>query len=714
MQSFRISVGLMMAAAAPLHAAETPEPQQVQVTGARAEQRQRETTTSIIVPHAELVRSGDQTLADALKRLPGISISSTATQGAAVNLRGLGNGYTQILLNGEPVPAGFQLDSIALETVERVEVMRSTTAEFSNQAVAGTINIILRKSTPRDQHVLGASIARQAGMDTPALSLQISEQQEGRSFSLAAALTHKRISKPVSDWEALSDDGHTSLQRHTAQSETRQTDILTLTPRLNWQPDSGDSLTWQGYANLRRTDNSLRADETDLIGDSSAYPHNRSRFIANFATLRNDLNWTRRFDSGARLEWKLGLSTDRRSGVFDFNGIGDTGQPLGRHHVDSAPAENTVTTGATWRQPVSAQHALAAGWDASYASRREDRNETLLTPDSTPQGGSNANYRAKVKRQALFAQDEWELSERASFYLGLRHESLSTASRADASNALPQFDSRAAVWSPSLQARFAPTQQDVLRLALSRSYKAPALSKLVPRRYTNDNNNNPTNPDEQGNPALRPELAWGLDASYEHYFGSGALFSVGAYARRIRDVTQSRLFEQDGVWVVAPFNDGKASAHGLELEAKLPLRQLLPQAPALDLRANLARNWSHVDQVPGPYNRLENQTPLTANLGVDYHWPATQFSMGGNLGYQAGGTARQSAQLLEDTSARRQLDLYGTWKASAGWQWRLSLNGLLAQAARETTVYRDSAGQHSRTALSPAYATARLMLERQW
>jgi outer membrane receptor protein involved in Fe transport len=714
MQNFRISVGLMMAAAAPLHAAETPEPQQVQVTGARADQRQRETTTSIIVPHAELVRSGDQSLADALKRLPGISISSTATQGAAISLRGLGNGYTQILLNSEPVPAGFQLDSIALETVERVEVMRSTTAEFSNQAVAGTINIILRKAMPRDQQVLGASLARQGGMDTPALSLQLSDQQEGRSFSLAAALTHKRISKPVSDWEELSVDGRTTLMRHTAQSETRQTDTLTLTPRLNWQLDGSDTLTWQGYANLRRADNSLRANEADLIGDSSEYPHNRSRFAANFATLRSDLNWVRKFDSGAKLEWKLGLSTDRRSGVFDFNGTGDNGEPLGRHHVDSAPAETTFTTGATWRQPVTAQHALAAGWDASHALRREDRNETLLAPDGTLQGGSNANYRASVNRLALFAQDEWELSERASLYLGLRHESLSTTSRADASNALPQFDSSAAVWSPSLQARLAPTKQDVLRLALSRSYKAPALSKLVPRRYTNDNNNNPTNPDEQGNPALRPELAWGLDASYEHYLGNGALLSIGAYARRIRDVTQSRLFEQDGVWVIAPFNDGNASAHGLELEAKLPLRLLLPQAPALDLRANLARNWSRVDQVPAPYNRLENQTPLTANLGADYRWPATQLSIGGNLSYQAGGTVRQSAQLLSDTSARRELDVYGTWKASAAWQWRLSASGLLAHAARETTLYSDASGQHSRTTLSPAYATLRLMLERQW
>ena len=63
----------------------------------------------------------------------------------------------------------------------------------------------------------------------------------------------------------------------------------------------------------------------------------------------------------------------------------------------------------------------------------------------------------------------------------------------------------------------------MLRLALARTYKAPLLAKLVPRRYTTDNNNNPTNADEQGNPQLRPELAWGLDVAYERYLGDVAM-----------------------------------------------------------------------------------------------------------------------------------------------------------------------------------------------
>lgn len=702
----RITSSLLLVASACAHAIDAQEPQQVQITGTRADQLQRETTTSVVIDHADLVRQGDQTLADVLKRLPGISIAGAPGQGGAIQMRGLGNGYTQIMLNGEPVAAGFSLDSIAPEAIERIEILRSATAEFSNQAVAGAINIILKKTVTRAQRSLSASLARKSGVDTPTLTAQIADQDGGYSYSLGATLTRQRTEKPYTDWEEqTSPSGVPTLLRRTAQIESGRTDALTLTPRLNWRLDSGDTLSWDSFAYLRRVKNSNTADETALIGENSQYPRNLSDFVANFAMLRSDLHWTHLFEDGARLEMKLGAGTNRRSGTFDFHGMDLDGQPLGRHHVDSGPSENTVTSTGTYRHPIGQEHAIALGWDASHAVRSENRDETIYAADGTLTSGSNADYRANVNRLALFAQDEWQVTKQYSLYLGLRHERLDTASHASAANAPDALNTSSAVWSPSLQARYELVNKDVLRLAISRTYKAPPLVKLVPRRYTNDNNNNPTNPDEEGNPNLRPELAWGMDAAYEHYLG-GALVSVSAYMRRIRDVTLNRLFEQDGEWVIAPFNDGNASVRGVELEAKLPLTK------ALDLRANLSRNWSRLDQVPGPDNRLESQTPGTANVGLDYRWSA--LTLGGNFNYQAGGPTRQSAQLLTSVSAKRELDVYALWKMDARSQWRLSASNLLRRQAEETSNYTDSDGLLRRVTLTPTSPTLRIMLERQY
>lgn len=38
-------------------------------------------------------------------------------------MRGLGAGYTQILINGERAPAGFSMDSLAPDVIERIEVL---------------------------------------------------------------------------------------------------------------------------------------------------------------------------------------------------------------------------------------------------------------------------------------------------------------------------------------------------------------------------------------------------------------------------------------------------------------------------------------------------------------------------------------------------------------------------------------------------------------
>ena len=88
-----------------------------------------------------------------LDKRPGVTIGGRPGRGGEIRMRGLGNGYTQVLLNGERPPAGFSMDSLSPDQVERVEIMRGPVAEHSTQAIAGTINIVLRegqKANPDD------------------------------------------------------------------------------------------------------------------------------------------------------------------------------------------------------------------------------------------------------------------------------------------------------------------------------------------------------------------------------------------------------------------------------------------------------------------------------------------------------------------------------------------------------------------------------------
>ncbi|MET0982597.1 MAG: TonB-dependent receptor plug domain-containing protein, partial [Telluria sp.] len=154
----------LLASAFPLHAQEAPKKtdaalaqdkpqpeqpmQKVEVRGTAEgyDPRRDDTATRIVVGQEEIAKYGDTSVADVLKRVPGITVSSPNGRGGEIRMRGLGAGYTQILVNGERAPAGFSIDSLSPDVIERIEVLRAASAEFSTQSVAGTINIVLKKA----------------------------------------------------------------------------------------------------------------------------------------------------------------------------------------------------------------------------------------------------------------------------------------------------------------------------------------------------------------------------------------------------------------------------------------------------------------------------------------------------------------------------------------------------------------------------------------
>ena len=85
-------------------------------------------------------------------------------------MRGLGSGYTQILIDGERVRAGFSMDSLAPEQIERIEILRAPTAETGARAIAGTINIITRGGYTKRINDLRIGSSFENGRVQPGLS----------------------------------------------------------------------------------------------------------------------------------------------------------------------------------------------------------------------------------------------------------------------------------------------------------------------------------------------------------------------------------------------------------------------------------------------------------------------------------------------------------------------------------------------------------------
>ncbi|MGK5080371.1 TonB-dependent receptor plug domain-containing protein [Janthinobacterium sp. HLX7-2] len=686
----------------------------VTVSADKTAQRRNDTVSAIVIGHDELIRQGDRALSDVLKRLPGITIGAApgAGQGGQIQLRGLGQGYTLIMLDGVPVPAGFALDSLDPELVERVEIQRAATAEFSAQAIAGSINIVLKKTTAKPQREFKLGASNSHGLNAGSATLQWSGKQKKLSYALAGTASRTARRVDIEEWGRNVDmDGNTTVLRHTPQRETVGVNALELAPRLTWALANEDSLAWQSLLSVKRVANRHGGLETAYVGGNSNYPDNHSDFDQASVTLRSDLHWLRKLERGASLDVKLGVQLNHRANDFIFEGYGPGRVLRSTHLVDSGVDDVGATFSGSYRRQLGEHHLLAAGWDAGRRRRADFRRERQFSPSETPVL-SDEDYAATATRLALYAQDEWSLSKRWSLYLGLRWEGLRTASRTGgAEGGGKPVDVRSQVWSPLLQSLWKLRTEDQLRAAITRTYKAPEIFELMPRRYTVDNGNSATNPDNQGNPALRPELAWGLDAAYEYYPAKGAMLGVSGSLRRISGVMRDQLYQSGGRWVATPVNQGDAQVRGIELEARLPLAALMQGAPALDLRANVARNWSRVAAIAGPDNHLDSQLPWSANLGGDYRLAGLPLSLGGNLNYQAGGRSRSSSALLAYVGVKRELDLYALWKFSDRLRVRLSGANLLQQDYATGSRYADGAGSMLRTLDTGSYRTLRLMLE---
>jgi outer membrane receptor protein involved in Fe transport len=236
------------------------------------------------------------------------------------------------------------------------------------------------------------------------------------------------------------------------------------------------------------------------------------------------------------------------------------------------------------------------------------------------------------------------------------------------------------------------------------------MQQLLPAVFYS-NMNTEVSSDYTGNPDLRPELATGLDAAYEHYFSGGGLVSLSATSRSIHDTIRDRTRYVGSRWITAPHNQGGAQVRSLALETRLPLTTVGSAWP-VELRANVSRNWSSVDAVPGPGNRLDQQPRWTGNLGADVS--GAQVSAGASFNFVTGGWTRTSVFESSYGGVTRDLEAYALYKFDPLRQLRFTARNLLAPDRPRGHVYADAFGTTGRESTSATYRSLRLQYEQKF
>jgi outer membrane receptor for ferrienterochelin and colicins len=682
------ALGLVVFSAAAAAQGSEAAPQRVEVEAAApddTERRRRDPVAKTIVGREELDQYGDTAVSDVLKRLPGVSLS-----GGNPRLRGLGSGYTLVLINSEPAPPGFSLDNLSPSQVERIEITKGPSAEHSTQAVAGTINIVLREAPRQRQRELRLGSSYTA--DAPVASAnaiwsdRVGEGDGALGVALPMSLYQWRNAVDVDSQRRTRDADGMSQDLALDGVERHRGGGFSIGPRLSWKLSATDTLNWNSFTQGHRGHSAGGTLTSVQHGSPPVSVDDRYRTGSEWRHARSQLQLIRRFFDGSRLEAKAGLQRTASSYETRVDGKDGSGHATLQRHASGHTRDRSVSTGGKWQRPLFDSHTLAMGWDLQSRRRTELRSviengaEQLLGFDGEP-------FEAQLQRQALWLQDEWAIDAQWDTQLGLRAEQLTSSSAGVAE----QQRHRSRVVSPlaHLRYRLDPKGRDLLRASLTRSYRAPEPAQLIERpaisgSYPVDGTNTALAPDRVGNAQLQPELATGIELAFERYFARSGVASVAAFHRRISGLIRSDIQEEEVSWstqpryVARPRNLERAETSGLEFEVKGRAADLLPgwvdSALALDIRASASVYRSEVEGIPGPDNRLDAQVPYALTMGFDHvakTWPLT---WGASLAYQPAHAIQQSRMQHLEQGAQRTLDVYALWAFSRAASLRLALN----------------------------------------
>lgn len=633
------------AADAPIATADAPTIASEVVVQAKIAYRNRSESTAPVLDYGldYFQRFEPLTVGDALKRVPSVSFLSDVLESDGVRLRGLDPAYTQILINGEKVPGSgsssgsfgngadqaFFVDRIPAELIDHIEIVRSSSANRSGDAVAGALNIVLRDALALDggyvrvgalrfddkrvREVIGAVWGGQVG---PGRLLIGANVQGRRNPKEKLSLRYDEPGADLNDNELQTD-----VRNGTDSSFNLAYDVPVGAGQLSVNGfyvhtdryQNEDSIEYKKGVETTANLSTLNDNDVDIQQDSYA------------------LNGKYRFPmAGGETSIKLGYAAFRND-EYEF-------EYETEYLRDSTPfPDGDRFTGDRAKTRISDDEAsaklehkrdLAGGAELQFGvqyegKRREARvSEVPRNRYNLPAASPPAYKPFAVTSNARLEQSRLDpyvmLSGRSNglkWEAGLRYETTKVKVQDFVINAKTDKDYQ--VLLPSASVRYDLTGADQVYASVARTVRRASFEYLSPVTLEEELGDN----DFRGDPTLEPEKAWGLDVGYERRMGRDGVFGVNVFYRDIKDLIEiyntgapgsANDPPDDVTWLYSARNTGDGKVYGVEFDLSTPLSFI-----GLD-NTGVFLNYSYLDsKVTDEFGkrRFNSQAESVFNVG---------------------------------------------------------------------------------------------------
>jgi outer membrane receptor protein involved in Fe transport len=611
------------------------------------------------------------TAGDALKRVPSVTFLSDVIESDGARLRGLEPGYTQILINGEKVPGSnadrsFFLDRIPAELIKQVEIIRSSSARRTGDAVAGTLNIVLRDGYQLEGGYIRMGVLRFDDAEVkPSLGLVyggalgpgrilIGGNIQGRyNPKLKSSLRYG--DSPENNPDFATDD----FDNREDQTDTRSGTDYAFNATYDIDGETTD-FELSGYYTLTKRTEDERSfeynDPTAITGPVRTTPvaGNLLTDNANFNDIKQES-----YSIAGKLEheWALG-ETKLKVGYSRF----DDQQDETEFEVDfdrSTPrfTGDLIDLDIVDKElSVGLEHAFKLADDIEFAiggfAQNKDRDTSILTirnrfnltaaarnynqfgrnpeefatpfaaPISTP-GSVNV---IEEDRRDVFAEFSGK-SGSLTFAAGLRYETTDfTINDLTVAPALATQENDYDFLLPSASLKVEVGTGGRITASVARTNRRPRLDFLSPALLEAELGDN----DLLGNPQLRPETAWGGDLGYEHRIGNTGVIGVNVFYRKVKDLielanTGVEGSEGPGTFILQPQNAGDGEVYGVEFDLSTDLGFL--GLPDTGVFGNVSLLDSEITDFAGE-RRFNGQSKYVYNVGFIQDIPSAGVAFG--------------------------------------------------------------------------------------
>jgi outer membrane receptor for ferrienterochelin and colicins len=617
---------------------------------------------------------------DQLARVPGVAFTSDIGEHDAPQMRGLGEGFTQVLINGRPIPGAGNdrtvfVDRIPAEIIDRVEIVRSPSADIDSQGIGGTINIILKDGMSLPPGVIariGAFNFVDESETRPLGAISASGHTEDRRVAYSATVDYQeRYNVKTLDQELFDDtspgfdpttDGRDLFDpdgfdptvpsgvavEHEDQIDTRDSRDISFNGDLTFDLSQNHSFRFDGfYLNTDReeTEDGILYARDDEDGNANDDVSDEEWEVDEIASQLQQTDQTS-YGASVLYEGVLSDSWSIESQLRYANFKEDTVEtdfededavPVEQQRINSDDTELSWDGSLTFNSDAFAQAIRAHEFEFEFGvsarqkerdfSQREfeDDNEDGdfddADDDVTPGSGV---FQYEENRLDGFAQAKLSITESFTVQGGLRLETT------EIDTSLPDGTSSTSEHSelnPSLHVQWDVWPDGQVRASVARTVRRPTLDQIVPF----ENDESPGDNDiTVGNPDLEFETAIGWDIGYEHRLGERGVVGINFFHRNVENlislVSTGEDSGNDG-FIYTYDNVGDGEVDGWEFDISTPLSFI-----GLD-ETGFFGNYTHLDSertdpVTGLEARFNAQPEYVYNYGITQNIPNWGTSIG--------------------------------------------------------------------------------------